>query len=242
MAEKPEQQPRRLPARGGKRRIARQQRFRIAMGNLHQPRKLIRVFPRIKQPGAGQPGLARAQSIAAAARFQILLSDHKAIFRIAQHQKARAAVTDEQVAAFMAVLRGRATRAVPLAVEIRDPELASAPFAAGLRDAGAVPCLAVHARMPPVAEQAAAFGLDRDDCPLPLVARWNLHAGRDYDGAKADYFPFNRLVEEDVPSRSALAHLARAAAAGDSDVFITINNKAEGSAPRSVALLAAGIV
>jgi hypothetical protein len=29
---------------------------------------LIRVFPRIKQPGAGQPGLARAQSITAHAR------------------------------------------------------------------------------------------------------------------------------------------------------------------------------
>jgi hypothetical protein len=48
MAEKPEQQPRRLPARGSQRSITRQQRFRVAMGNLHQPRKLIRVFPRIK--------------------------------------------------------------------------------------------------------------------------------------------------------------------------------------------------
>ena len=37
------------------------------MGNLHMARKFIRVFPRIKQPGAGQAGLARTQSIAAAA-------------------------------------------------------------------------------------------------------------------------------------------------------------------------------
>jgi uncharacterized protein YecE (DUF72 family) len=131
---------------------------------------------------------------------------------------------------------------VPLAVEIRDPELASAPFAAGLRDAGAVPCLAVHARMPPVAEQAAAFGLDRDDCPLPLVARWNLHAGHRYEEAKQAYFPFDRLVEEDVPTREALARLAARAAARGREVFITINNKAEGSAPCSVASLAAAIV
>jgi hypothetical protein len=122
------------------------------------------------------------------------------------------------------------------AVEVRDPELVTADFSAALADAGAVPCLAVHARMPPVERQAAAFRLESGS--RPLVARWNLHAGRDYEGAKADYFPFNRLVEEDVPSRSALAHLARAAAATDRDVFITINNKAEGSAPRSVALLA----
>ena len=88
MAKKPEQQPRRLPARGGKRRIARQQRFRVAMGNLHQPRKLIRVFPSIKQPGAGQAGLARAQSITTAAGFQILLGDNETVFGVAQHQKA----------------------------------------------------------------------------------------------------------------------------------------------------------
>jgi uncharacterized protein YecE (DUF72 family) len=147
-----------------------------------------------------------------------------------------------RIAAFMAVLRSRAARAVPLAVEIRDPELASAAFAAGLRDAGAVPCLAVHARMPPVAEQAAAFGLDRDDCQLPLVARWNLHAGHRYEEAKQAYFPFDRLVEEDVPTREALARLAARAAARGREVFITINNKAEGSAPCSVASLAAAIV
>jgi uncharacterized protein YecE (DUF72 family) len=147
-----------------------------------------------------------------------------------------------RIAAFMAVLRGRAGRAVPLAVEVRDPELACAAFAAGLRDAGAVPCLAVHARMPPVAEQAAAFGLDRDDCPLPLVARWNLHAGHRYEEAKQAYFPFDRLVEEDVPTRQALARLAARVAGRGREVFITINNKAEGSAPYSVAALAAAIV
>jgi len=114
-------------------------------------------------------------------------------------------------------------------------------FSEALADAGAVPCLAVHARMPPVEEQAEAFGLDPRRVAKPLVARWNLHAGKGYEEAKADYFPFDRLVEQDLPSRTALARLARAAAAADRDAFITINNKAEGSAPRSVALLAAAI-
>jgi len=147
-----------------------------------------------------------------------------------------------RIAAFMAVLRGRTPRAVPLAVEVRDPELACPAFAAGLRDAAAVPCLAVHARMPPVDEQAAAYGLDRDDCPLPLVARWNLHAGHRYEEARQAYFPFDRLVEEDVPTRQSLARLAARAAARGREVFITINNKAEGSAPCSVAKLAAAIL
>jgi uncharacterized protein YecE (DUF72 family) len=144
-----------------------------------------------------------------------------------------------RIAAFMAVLRGRTPAAVTLAVEVRNPELACPGFAAGLRDSGAVPCLAVHACMPPVDEQAAVFDLDRDDCPLPLVARWNLHAGHRYEEARQSYFPFDRLVEEDLPTREALARLAIRAAAGGRAVFITINNKAEGSAPRSVEKLAA---
>jgi uncharacterized protein YecE (DUF72 family) len=147
-----------------------------------------------------------------------------------------------RIAAFMAVLRGRTPRSVTLAVEVRDPELACSSFAAGLRDSGAVPCLAVHARMPPVAEQAAALGLDRDDCHVPLVARWNLHAGHRYEEAKQAYFPFNRLIQEDPPTRTTLASLAARAAAHGRDVFITINNKAEGSAPCSVEKLAGAIM
>jgi len=140
-----------------------------------------------------------------------------------------------RVAAFLTVLpqppRGT------LAVEFRDPALADPRAARLLADAGAVPCLAVHARMPPVAEQAAAWGVESGR--MPLVARWSLHAGRGYEEAKADYFPFDRLVEEDEPSRAALARLA---AAVDRDVLVTINNKAEGSAPLSVMRLAAEIV
>jgi uncharacterized protein YecE (DUF72 family) len=150
-----------------------------------------------------------------------------------------------RLAAFMAAVAARHTgSAGPLpffALEVRDPELTTAALAAGLADAGAIPCLAVHARMPPVAVQAAALGLDRDDCPLPLVARWNLHAGHAYEEAKRAYAPFDRIVEEDVPTREVLARLAARAAAGGRDVFITVNNKAEGSAPVSVERLAAAI-
>ena len=82
----------------------------------------------------------------------------------------------------------------------------------------------------------------RDDCQVPLVARWNLHAGHRYEDAKQAYFPFNRLVQEDPPTRTTLASLAARAAADGRDVFITINNKAEGSAPCSVEKLAAAIM
>ncbi len=150
--------------------------------------------------------------------------------------------TIARIAAFMTVLaRGPASGGPPLAVEVRDPELCTAEMAAALHDAGAIPCLAIHARMPPAAAQAAAFGLDRADCPWPVVARWNLHAGRAYEEARADYFPFDRLVEEDRPTRAAVAALAVRASARGRDVFVTINNKAEGSAPLSVLRLAEAI-
>ena len=142
-----------------------------------------------------------------------------------------------RIAAFMAVL----PRGPLYAVEVRDPQLVCGEFAAVLQDAGAVPCLAVHARMPPAGEQAATFGLDAAACRLPLVARWNLHAGRRYEEARADYAPFDRLVEEDASTRAALAGLARGVSAAGRDVFITVNNKAEGSAPLSVLRLAEAI-
>ncbi len=87
-----------------------------------------------------------------------------------------------RLAAFLAMLPrslpdGRAGR--PLyAVEVRDPRLVTAVFAATLREAGGVPCLAIHARMPPADEQADAFGLAAADPRPPRVARGNLHAGR----------------------------------------------------------------
>jgi len=141
-----------------------------------------------------------------------------------------------RIAAFVAAL----PRDPLYAIEVRDPELVSADFARALATAGAVPCLAVHARMPSVDLQAGTLGVNTSAAG-PLVVRWNLHAGRSYDDAKADYFPFNQIIEEDLPSRTALARLARTTAAAGRDVFITINNKAEGSAPLSVEHLAKAI-
>jgi uncharacterized protein YecE (DUF72 family) len=210
--------------------------------------------PVLRKPGSGEPARGNPTFLDAAAAAATFIEPAVAglgpkagplVFQfppLGRRVTADLPKITARIAAFMAVLHGRTPRSVTLAVEVRDPELACGSFAAGLRDSGAVPCLAVHARMPPVADQAAAFGLDRDDCQLPLVARWNLHAGHRYEEAKQAYFPFNRLIQEDQPTRTALASLAARAAAHGCDVFITINNKAEGSAPCSVEKLAAAIV
>ena len=142
-----------------------------------------------------------------------------------------------RIAAFLAAL----PRGPLYAVEIRDASLVCDAFGQALRDTGVTPCLAVHARMPSVDEQADAFGLTANSCQSPIVARWNLHAGLAYQEAKDLYAPFNRFVAPDHPTRQALARIAKAAAGQNRNVFITINNKAEGSAPLSVEALAQAI-
>ena len=124
------------------------------------------------------------------------------------------------------------------AVEVRNRELLTREFADALKQSGARYCLGVHARMPPPEQQ---LPLLRALWPGPLVARWNLHAGFKYDAAKALYAPFNRLVDEDPAARATLAKVAAATALAGQPVYISANNKAEGSAPLTIYKLAQAI-
>jgi uncharacterized protein YecE (DUF72 family) len=143
----------------------------------------------------------------------------------------------ERLHDFLAALQTHAPGLL-YAVEPRDPELLTPALIDVLNVNRARLCVGVHARMPPAAKQAALLaGLS----PGAAIVRWNLHAGYAYEEAKAHYAPFDRLVEEDLPTRAALADLAASALGGGQPVFITVNNKAEGSAPLSCFALAAAI-
>ena len=130
------------------------------------------------------------------------------------------------------------------AVELRNPELLTPRLVRILDEAGVRLCLGLHARMPDAGRQGKALAhLDGNDAggdwaPRgPLVVRWNLHSGHAYEGARRKFAPFDRLVEEDLPTRRQLAGLARKALAAGQPVWIVANNKAEGCAPRSVRAL-----
>lgn len=132
-----------------------------------------------------------------------------------------------------------------LAVELRNPEFVTTPLRdeliAMLKDTGAAYCLGLHAKMPPIEEQLPIL---RKLWPSPLVCRWNLHAkhGRfGYEAAKSGYEPFDKLVDEDLPTREQLARVIAGTLRGGQKAFVTINNKAEGSAPLSVLKLAEAI-
>ena len=163
-------------------------------------------------------------------------------------QLARLPELIERIGALFAALPSLAPDAPDgvLALEVRDaaflapahaPLLARALRAAGGRNAVTY-CLGLHARMPPIEDQ---LPLLRALWPGPLVCRWNLHSRHGafgYEHARRSYAPFDVLVDPDLPTRSTLARVIAGTVGGGQPAYVSINNKAEGSAPRSVIALA----
>jgi uncharacterized protein YecE (DUF72 family) len=136
----------------------------------------------------------------------------------------------ERLGAFLAAL----PRGVTYACEWRDAAMLGPDYHAMLAAAGAVHGLCAHPRMPPVDEQCADAGAAAG----PLVVRWLLRADRGYDEARAEYSPFDKLRDPDPAVRARIAALLSAAAARGREAILIVNNKAEGSAPLSIAALA----
>jgi uncharacterized protein YecE (DUF72 family) len=140
----------------------------------------------------------------------------------------------ERLGEFLAAL----PRGPLYAVELRDGEMLGTDYFAALEAAGAIHCYGVHTRMPPVTEQWRLAG---GEVRGPLVVRWMLHCGLQYEQALERYEPFSRLVDEDPASRAALADLCVEHVQRGEEIVIVANNKAEGSAPWTVFRLAAAV-
>lgn len=125
-----------------------------------------------------------------------------------------------------------------LAVEFRDAGVLTPELAALLKAQGVRYCLGLHDRMPPLEQQLPML---RATWPGPLVCRWNLQRGLRYTQAKGLFEPFDKLLAPDPATRGALARLLAATVGAGQPAYVTINNKAEGSAPLSVFELAAAV-
>ncbi len=141
----------------------------------------------------------------------------------------------ERLHAFLAAL----PRGPLYAVEVRNASLMTEALAQALEDVGASPVLAAWKDLPPVEQQAVRLHALRAPA---LVVRWMLSAHLDYDAAYRRYFPFDRVVDPDVRTREGIARACGAALHVDRPVFVTLNNKAEGSAPLSAVLLAHSVM
>lgn len=149
----------------------------------------------------------------------------------------------QRLSAFLAALpplpASRASGQAFYAVEFRDPDVVTPRMMRMLAEHDVRYCVAIHARMPSAERQMRAVAATG---PGPLVARWSLLAGQRYEAAKARFYPFDRIVAPDPATRRVLAEACRAARVAGQPVWITANNKAEGSAPLTLALLAREIL
>jgi uncharacterized protein YecE (DUF72 family) len=116
------------------------------------------------------------------------------------------------------------------AVELRNREFMAPGYADALARNGVTHCFNVHPRMPTVIEQADIVGESAWLSGM-VVIRWLLNPGQDYEAARERYFPFDRIVDPDAPSRTAIAELIERVLARGNEVTVIANNKAEGCAP-----------
>jgi uncharacterized protein YecE (DUF72 family) len=121
------------------------------------------------------------------------------------------------------------------AIELRDPEILGSEYEDALAAAGAVHCSTVHARMPPVDTQVIDSGSG------PIIIRWMLQPGDDYERAAARFAPFNRIQEPDKLSRSRISSLVSRGMSAGRDVYVMAANNAEGSAPLTLFELAKAV-
>lgn len=131
--------------------------------------------------------------------------------------------------------------AVIVAVEVRDPELLGQALVDTLKAHGATFCLGLHGKMPPIDAQLPML---RALWPGPLVCRWNLNrvfGAYGYADAQKKHDPFNAMLSEDLPTRTALARTIRGITGAGQPAYVTISNDAEGCAPLSIQRLAQAI-
>lgn len=168
----------------------------------------------------------------------------------------------DKLAAFLERLprAGNGTDGRPLyAVEVRNDELLTLHYAEVLQRFGVAHGFAVHPALPAPDQQVIRLAGSTEREKLigyiqqqpALVARWLLIEGQEYESAKHRYEPFDRIVDADDRSRDVLAAMVKralglgpdhGAAASGREAYIIVNNKAEGSAPRSIERLAGAVV
>jgi uncharacterized protein YecE (DUF72 family) len=124
---------------------------------------------------------------------------------------------------------------LPLAVELRNRELLTPRYLSILKHYGASHVLNFWTGMPTLREQLALPGILSGP---RAVARLSLPPFTAYAQRKRDFAPFDRLVEPQLSLRDDVAELVYRTGELGQDVFITVNNKVEGSAPLTIAALA----
>jgi len=121
------------------------------------------------------------------------------------------------------------------AVELRDPSFLTERYRRALASTGAAHVYNYASRMPMPGDQAFAVPLGTASF---TVIRLLLPPGTRYDDRREEFAPFNRIVAPDPEMREHVVSLTRAALSLGRDVYVLVNNKAEGCSPLTVRALA----
>jgi uncharacterized protein YecE (DUF72 family) len=121
------------------------------------------------------------------------------------------------------------------AVEIRNEEYLTPMYFAVLREHGVAHVFNLWTRMPPIGHQL--------DLPSAItgpfiIARALLRPGRTYDEAVDAFSPYDRIREPNMKLRRDLVRLVETAVRTKLPAYLLVNNRAEGSAPLTIAAVA----
>jgi uncharacterized protein YecE (DUF72 family) len=121
------------------------------------------------------------------------------------------------------------------AVEVRNEEFLTPMYFAVLREHGVAHVFNSWTRMPPMGVQLDLPG----SVPGPfIVARALLRPGRTYDEAVDAFAPYDRIQEPNPELRHDLLRLIERAVHTRIPAYLLVNNRAEGSAPHTIAEVA----
>ena len=138
-------------------------------------------------------------------------------------------------AAKLGVFLARLPRDFRYAVELRDPALLTEDYRRVLASNGIAHVYNYVTSMPMPEDQAAAVPLDT--APFTVI-RLLLAPGTRYNDRREEFVPFDRIVAPDLEMRRQVVALARESSSLGRDVFVLVNNKAEGCSPLTIRALA----
>lgn len=121
------------------------------------------------------------------------------------------------------------------AVELRDPKLLTPEYVGVLAARGAAHVYNYVTAMPMPEEQAAAVPAETASF---TVIRLLLAPGTRYNDRREEFSPFDKIAAPDLEMRRQVVALARAGVSLGRDVFVLVNNKAEGCSPLTIRALA----
>lgn len=201
----------------------------------------VHTLPRARykdQGGEGNPDFLNAELFQAEVLAPWLehFADHLGPFVFEFQTIPRSAkLTGQAFADRLDAFFSQLPRQVPYAIELRNQEYLVPPYFAVLREHNVAHVFNSWTRMPPIGEQLDLPGAF--SAPF-AVARVLLRPGRTYNEAVDAFAPYDRIQDRNPELRADVARLIRMAMALRVPAYVLVNNRAEGSAPKTIAAIA----